>query len=435
MSDFSAIGEEMHALARRLWPIPRSLTGDGVRQTLAILKEHVPELQIHEVPSGTPCFDWLLPQEWNCRDAWIETPQGEKICRFTENNLHVLGYSEPVDRTLTLAELQPHLFSIPELPAAIPYVTSYYRRTWGFCMTQLQRDTLTEGTYRVVVDSELKDGHLTYADLVIPGETEDEVLLSTYVCHPSMANNELSGPCVTIHLAKWLKSLPKRNKTYRLVFIPETIGSICYLSRHLAHLKKHVKAGFIVNCIGDERAYSFMPSRDGTTMSDRVGEAVMKQIAPDYKWYSFLERGSDERQYCYPGVDLPIASLMRSKYAEYPEYHTSLDDLDFVTAKGLQGGFDLFRQVLEVIDSNRTLRNTVLCEPQLGKRGLYANTSTRDIGLTALDIVNVLAYCDGKTDLFEVSQRIKLPYWKVNKMAQDLEAHQLLVLADANEAL
>lgn len=435
MDDFSAIGEPMHALARRLWPIPRSLTGDGVRQTLAILREHVPQLQIHEVPSGTPCFDWLVPQEWNIRDAWIETPQGERICRFADNNLHVLGYSEPIDRTLTLAELQPHLFSLPELPTAIPYVTSYYRRTWGFCLTEQQRSTLTEGNYRVVIDSELKDGHLTYADLVIPGETDEEVLLSTYVCHPSMANNELSGPCVTIHLAKWLLSLPTRRKTYRLVFIPETIGSICYLSRHLAHLKQHVKAGFIVNCIGDERAYSFMPSRDGRTMSDRVGEAVMRQIDPHYQAYSFLERGSDERQYCYPGVDLPIASLMRSKYAEYPEYHTSLDDLELVTAQGLQGGFDLFRQVLEVIDSNRTLRNTVLCEPQLGKRGLYANTSTRDIGLTALDIVNVLAYCDGKTDLFEVSQRIKLPYWKVNKMAQDLEAHRLLVLADPSEAL
>jgi aminopeptidase-like protein len=430
VTDFSAIGDDIHQLAKRLWPIPRSLTGDGVRHTLAILRELLPQLQLHEVPTGTACFDWQVPQEWNIRRAWIMTPQGEKICQFSDNNLHVLGYSIPVERDIELAELQEHLFSLPDLPDAIPYVTSYYRRSWGFCITERQRSQLTEGTYRVVIDSTLEDGHMSYADLLIPGESDEEILLSTYVCHPAMANNELSGPCVTIYLAKWLLSLPKRQKSYRLVFIPETIGSIYYISRHLDHLKRHVKAGYIVNCIGDERCYSFMPSRAGDSISDRVGRGVLAGIDPDYKSYSFLERGSDERQYCYPGVDLPIASLMRSKYAEYPEYHTSLDDLSFVTPRGLQGGFDLFRECLNILDSNRTLNNTTLCEPQLGKRGLYSNTSTRDIGLSALDIVNVLAYCDGKTDLFQVSQLIKLPYWKVDRMARDLEAHQLLVRVD-----
>lgn len=430
MADLSSIGEQIHRLAQRLWPIPRSLTGDGVRRTLAILRELVPELQLHEVPTGTACFDWQVPQEWNVRAAWIVTPQGRKICQFSDNNLHLLGYSVPIERDIELAELQQHLFSLPELPDAIPYVTSYYRRDWGFCMRDSERRALTEGTYHVVIDSTLEDGHLSYADLLIPGESSDEILLSTYVCHPSMANNELSGPCVTIFLAKWLQSLPNRKKSYRVVFIPETIGSIYYISRHLDHLKRHVKAGYIVNCIGDERAYSFMPSRAGDSLADRVGRAVMGGIDPHYRSYSFLERGSDERQYCYPGVDLPIASLMRSKYAEYPEYHTSLDDLGFVTPAGLAGGFELFRQCLEILDSNRTLGNTTLCEPQLGKRGLYANTSTREIGLSALDIVNVLAYCDGKNDLFAVSQLIELPYWKVDRLARELEAHQLLVRVD-----
>lgn len=425
--DLLELGNEIYDLAKKLWPIPRSLTGNGVRETLAVLKELVPQLQIHEVPSHTKCFDWEVPLEWNIRDAYIVTPEGKKICQFKENNLHVLGYSIPVNQEIELSKLQEHLFSYPELSDAVPYVTSYYKPRWGFCISEKQRKELMPGNYKVFIDSDLKDGFLTYADLVICGETKEEVLLSTYICHPSMANNELSGPCVSIYLAKWLLSLPKLKKTYRFVFIPETIGSVLYISKHLDHLRENVKAGFIINCIGDDRCYSFMPSRAGDTISDRVGKAVMSHKDPNFKSYSFLERGSDERQYCYPGVDLPIASLMRSKYAEYPEYHTSLDNLDLISPKGLAGGFELFKDCLEIIDSNRTLKNTKLCEPQLGKRGLYPNTSTRDVGLTALDIVNVLAYCDGKLDLFEVSQVVKIPYAQVNEIARRLEAHSLLV--------
>jgi aminopeptidase-like protein len=398
----------MHGWATDLFPICRSITGDGVRQTLAYLSNIIPDLSVYEVMSGTPAFDWTVPNEWNVRAAYIEDEQGRRIVDFARNNLHLVGYSEPVDKVLTLEELQPHLHSLPEQPHAIPYVTSYYSGRWGFCLTQEQRDQLPQGRYHVVVDSTLAPGSLTYGEVILPGWEEKEVLLSTYICHPSLANNELSGPVVTTALTRWLASQEKRRYTYRILFIPETIGSIVYLSSHLDDMKKNTVAGFVLTCIGDERAYSFLHSREANTVADRVGSIVMKHHAPDFVEYSYLDRGSDERQYCSPGVDLPVVSIMRTKYNSYPEYHTSLDDLSLITPAGLQGGYEAVKKCIELLEHNFTYRAMTLCEPQLGKRGLYPTLSTRGAGYAVRNMTNVLAYSDGTRDVAQLAHDIGL---------------------------
>ncbi|MES2353814.1 MAG: DUF4910 domain-containing protein [Pseudomonadota bacterium] len=420
------IGLEIHSLAQRLWPICRSITGPGVRETLSILQEYLPDLTVHEVPTGTQCFDWTIPREWIIREAWITGPDGECIVDFHKNNLHVMGYSIPVDQVMTLEELQENLYSLPEQPDAIPYITSYYRERWGFCLTHRQRQALKPGNYRVKIDSELRQGSLSYGEVLLPGESEKEVFLSTYICHPSMANNELSGPCVSTFLARWLKEQPRRRYSYRIVFVPETIGSICYVSRHLETLRRNVIAGFVVTCVGDDRAYSFLPSRYGDTLSDRSARHVLSHLSPTYGQYSFSERGSDERQYCMPGVDLPMATIMRSKYGCYPEYHTSLDDLTLVTPTGLAGGFEALQRAIEIIEKNRTPRITVLCEPQLGKRGLYPTLGTRDAARQVQVISDLLAYADGTRSLLEISDYIKAPFWEIETLCSTLEQHELI---------
>lgn len=397
-------GADLHRWAQDLFPIGRSLTGDGVRQTLGYLSELAPGLTVIEVPSGTAAFDWVVPDEWNIRSAYVEDMDGTRWLDYAWNTLHVVGYSEPVDVVLTRAELEERLHSLPEQPDAIPYVTSYYRRTWGLCLTQDQRDALPDGPFRVVIDSDLGPGNLTYGELVIPGETADEVLLSTYVCHPSMANNELSGPVVATALARWLAAMPRRRFTYRILFLPETIGSILYLSRHLEHLRRHVRAGWVLTCIGDDLGYSYVPSRAGHTLADRVSRAVIRDLALPCTMHSFLERGSDERQYCSPGVDLPVASLMRTKYGRYPQYHTSLDDLELVTPAGLQGGLDMMAAAIMSVETNRLWRSVQPCEPQLGRRGLYPTTSTPSSGYAIRAMMNVLAYLDGTHDTLAVAE-------------------------------
>lgn len=403
------IGQEIYQLIVRLFPICRSITGNGVRQTLNVIKEYIP-IEICEIPSGTRAFDWIIPKEWNIKDAYIVDEKGGKVLDFRENNLHVVGYSIPIDKYVSLPELQQHLYSLEEQPDAIPYVTSYYQERWGFCVSQNKKNELREGTYRVFIDSELKDGHLTYGELIIPGKTRSEVFLSTYVCHPSMANNELSGPAVTTFLAKWIASR-QRQYTYRIVFIPETIGSIAYLSRNLEWMKKNVTAGFNITCVGDERAYSFLPSRKGETIADKVALNVLSSKHPNFIKYSFLDRGSDERQYCSPGVDLPVVSVMRSKYGKYPEYHTSLDDLTLVTASGLQGSYEVLKDCLEAIERNRKYRITCYGEPQLGKRGLYPTLSTKNSGDSVRTMMNLLTYADGSNDLIDISNVIGVPVW------------------------
>jgi len=405
MKDADAVG--MYQLLERLFPICRSITGEGVRASLAVLQEHIP-LVIHEVPSGTRVFDWTVPKEWNIRGAYILDPEGRRIVDFAENNLHVVGYSVPVDTTVSLAELQEHLHSIPDQPDAIPYVTSYYEERWGFCLPHRQRCRLVDGLYRVVIDSDLRDGSLTYGDLLIPGESEDEVLLSTYICHPSMANNELSGPVVTAWLAKWILSQPRR-LSYRIVVAPETIGALTYLNLHLEHLKRHVVAGFVVTCVGDDGPFSYLSSRYATSLADRVALNILKSRRPEFVRYSFLERGSDERQYCSPGVDLPVVSVMRSKYGTYPGYHTSLDDLNFVSPAGLRGSFEVLRDCLRLLERNKVYRATCIGEPFLSARNLYPTLSTRGLRADVKPMMDVLAYADGTTDVVSLRDIIDVP--------------------------
>ncbi len=424
----NSIGEEIFALASKLFPICRSLTGNGVRETLNCLKEHLPDLSIFEVPSGTRCFDWTVPKEWNIDDAYIIDPDGKKILSFQDSNLHVVGYSIPVDLEISLEDLQAHLHSLPQQSTAIPYITSYYKETWGFCLRHDQRLKLKRGVYRVVIRSRLEPGNLTYGELILPGTSTQEIFLSTYICHPSMANNEVSGPSVATYVAKWVMSLPNRHFTYRIIFIPETIGSITYLSRHLDQMKSAIIAGFNITCVGDNRAYSYLPSRAENTLADRVALHVLKHTDPSFKRYSYSSRGSDERQYCSPGVDLPVASVMRSKYAEYPEYHTSLDNLDVISSEGLGGAFEVLKKCLHCLENNFIYYPTVLCEPQLGKRGLYPSVSTRDTHKTVIRTLDLLAYCDGTKDLVAVAEKIDVPVWEIIEIAANLYREGLFSL-------
>lgn len=417
--------DPMYEWARDLFPICRSITGPGVRETLAYLGRLMPGFQIHSVPTGTQAFDWTVPDEWTIEDAWIENASGERVVDFRKSNLHVVNYSEPVDVRMPLAELRQHLHTLPDQPDAIPYVTSYYRRRWGFCLSHNALQALPDGEYRAVIRSEIKPGVLNYGELILPGDTETEVLLSTYVCHPSMANNELSGPVVTTALARWLASMPRRRHTYRIVFVPETIGAIVYLSRNLERMKRHTVAGYVVTCVGDDRAYSYLPSRRGNTLADRAARHVLSARGP-YVAYSFLDRGSDERQYCSPLVDLPVASVMRTKYATYPEYHTSLDDLSVISQEGLAGAFTALRDCLDVIERNDVFRAVVPCEPQLGRRGLYPTLSTKQSGHVSKAYLNVLAYADGTLDLLDLAEAVKLSFVEAAELCRTLEMAGLL---------
>lgn len=420
-------GTHIHNFAKKLWPLNRSITGEGLRQTLKIIQNIIPTLKIFEVPSGTNVFDWKVPQEWKVTRAYIISPTGQKFCDFEDNNLHLLGYSAPINATVNLKQLQDHLYSLPEQPTAIPYVTSYYEQRWGFCIAHSEREKLIDGDYQVVIESEFFDGVLNYGEILIPGETDKEIFLSTYVCHPSMANNELSGPSVLTYLTKWLLNQKNLHYSYRIVFIPETIGSITYLSKNYKELKKKVVAGFNISCIGDNRTYSYVPSRDGNSLSDDVAKHVLKWTDKNYNSYSWSDRGSDERQYCAPGIDLPIASICRSKYGAYPEYHTSLDDLtNVVTPEGLQGGFDAIRQALAAIENNVYPQVKVLCEPQLGRRGLYQTLSRANSSNASKVIVDLMSWCDGKHSLLEIAEKMDVPIWELYDVLGVLIQHNLV---------
>jgi aminopeptidase-like protein len=419
-------GQYLHDLARRLFPIHRSITGDGVRQTLAILAEELPGLTIHEVPSGSKVFDWIVPDEWAIRGARLIGPSGEVIVDLADCNLHVVGYSQPVDLELTLAELEPHLHSIPEQPDAIPFITSYYHPNWGFCLPHRVRETLAPGTYRAVIDATLAPGSLTYGELILPGESADEIFLSTYVCHPSMANNELSGPMVATGLARWLMQPPNRHYTYRFAFTPESIGAITYASRNLDALRDNVVAGFQLTCIGDDRAYTYLASRMGNTRIDRIAKRVLA-TRDNVVTYSYLGRGSDERTYGAAGVDLPFISLMRSRYGDFPEYHTSLDDLDrVVTPTGLQGGLDVVRECIEILEGEPCLLATQYGEPQLGRRGLYHTMLNKNTSDEVMLRTNILAYADGQHAISDMAELFDEPVDTLVAMVQELVDHDLI---------
>lgn len=427
-------GQEMYDFVSKIFPYCRSITGEGVRQTLNDLREFItqgggPELQVFEVPSGTKAFDWTVPREWKIREAYIEDEAGNHIIDMKDNNLHVLGYSTPVNKWVSLDELKEHIYTQPDQPDCIPYVTSYYKERFGFCMSENMKNSLPEGNYHMYIDSELFDGVLNYAEIVIPGETDEEVFFSTYFCHPSMANNECSGPALSGELVKYVMSLSQRRYTYRFIYVPETIGSITYLSQgdRLSSLQKSMVAGFNLSCVGDNRDYSIVESRHADTLADRVLKNVLHYHTNNkYSTYSFLKRGSDERQYNAPGVDLPVVGFCRSKFGEYPEYHTSADDLSLVSPEGLQGAYDVMKQVIDVLEMNQSYQVQVLCEPQLGKRGLYPTTSQKGSYDKVIAIRDFIAYADGKTDLIDISDKILVPIGELIKVVKKLKVNNVI---------
>ena len=420
------VGENIYRLAGEIFPICRSITGDGVRQTLKIIQKRLPSLNICEVDSGTKVLDWEIPDEWNIREAYIDNSKGERIIDFKNNNLHVLGYAEPIDKYMTLAELKNIIYTQPDQPEVIPYVTSYYKRRTGFCMSDKQMKELQEDTYHVCIDSSFSKGKLTYGEIIIPGETQKEVLLSSYICHPSMANNECSGPSLLTFVAQEI--MKKRRKyTYRVIFVPETIGTITYLHYNLSTLKENVIAGYNLSCVGDNRMYSFVASKNEDTLSEKVLEKVLNDNRVKYKKYSFLQRGSDEKHYGMPGIDLPIVTFSRSKYGEYPEYHTSADNMNIISPEGFEGSFDVIMECLNIIEENKIYAMNILGMPQLGKRNLYPSLSRKGIyDEELMAMLNLMTYVDGKMDLLEVSERINYSCTKLIFIAEKLVKEKIL---------
>ena len=419
-------GCKMMSLAEKLWPINRSITGQGVRDTLTILKEHLPNLKICEIESGTKVFDWVVPNEWQISEAYIEDEYGNKIIDIKNNNLHIVSYSISIDTIISLENLQEHLYSLPHLPDAIPYVTSYYESNWGFCLPHSLRSSLKNIQYHVVIKSTHFKGFLNYGELLIKGEYSKEIFLSTYICHPSMANNELSGPVLTVEISKWIENLKNKKFSFRIIFIPETIGSLSYLFRNLNYMKQNVIAGYNITCVGDEAEFSFLPSRSGDTLSDRAALIILENELSNFKKYSWLERGSDERQYCAPGIDLPVSSIMRSKYGEYFQYHTSLDNLSFITSKGLSESLEIYKKVILCILSNCYPKINILGEPHLSKRNLYPTISTLEVASKVKSLMNFISFCDGKNDLIAISKLINVPFSDVLILLESLKCHDIL---------
>lgn len=418
------IEKEIEKYFDRLFPICRSITGNGVRETLKIISELVP-LKIDEIPSGTSVFDWIIPKEWNISDAYITTPDGRKICDFKKHNLHVVNYSVPVHKKISFDELKLHLHTLPSKPDAIPYVTSYYKENWGFCIAYNEYKTLPQqGNYEVFIDSSLADGSLTYADCVLEGESKEEILLSTYICHPSMANNELSGPLVAMFLYQKLSQLSKRKYTYRFVFIPETIGALTYLNKYGEHLKKYCKAGYVITCIGDRGIFHYKQSKYGNTLADKAAIHTLKYSRKPFRVLPFYPGGSDERQYCSPAFNLPVGSLMRTPYREYPEYHTSLDNKGFISFKALSESVEMYFEIIQTLELNdKYINQYPYGEPQLSKRGLYIGELNRD---EVMQMMYILQYSDGSNDLIDIAERIKIKVNDLSKVVDLLIKNKLI---------
>lgn len=422
-----AVAQEAHALMRTLFPICRSITGDGVRATLDRVAAWAP-LERHEVPSGTPVYDWAVPPEWNVRDAWIaDAATGKRLVDFRAHNLHLVGYSIPVRAQLSRAGLEPHLHSLLEHPDRIPYRTSYYRETWGFCIRHADRMTLGEGPFDVVVDSTLAPGHLSYGECVVPGETAGEALIYTHVCHPSLANDNLSGIAIAAALARALRDERPR-LTWRFVFAPGTIGSLTWLSRNESRLPQ-LEAGVVMGLLGDPAALAYKPSRRGNTLVDRVARLVVP--AHGGREVEYEPYGYDERQFCSPGFDLPVGRLTRSPNGAFDEYHTSADDLDFVKPMQLAGSIRALAEMIGAIDANSRWRNlSPKGEPQLGRRGLYRTTGGTGPGPFEHAIFWLLNQSDGERDLVDVATRARLPFAVIDEAARALAAAGLLARID-----
>ena len=421
-------GQDMHDFARMLWPLCRSLTGPGVRQTLDILQQRHSGFCLHTFRTGEQVFDWEIPKAWTIRDSYIEHESGQRFAEFSKTNLSVVGYSAPLDITVDRSEIDPFLFTEPDQPDRIPYVTSYYQERSGFCLSENEKQNLPDGRYRLFIDSDLEEGDMIVGECVVEGDSQDEVLLSTYVCHPSMANNELSGPVLADQLLYDLEKRQQNNGlryTYRVLFLVETIGSIAYLSRFSDYLKRYVRAGFVLSCVGDERAYSHVESRHGDCLADRAVASAFHGL-PNTKRYSFLQRGSDERQFCSPGVDLPVCGFCKSKYGEFPEYHTDADDLSLVTAQGLAEAHAVMTNIITAFEQGLYPKVTTPCEPQLGKRGLYPTISQKGTYDAVRLRTNVLAYADGQADIFALCDRINAPLAAVNDELRILQENGLI---------
>jgi aminopeptidase-like protein len=406
-NEFADMQIEMERYFDRLWPICRSLTGNGVRESLNILSELVP-MQVHEIPSGTKVLDWTIPKEWNITDAYIITPQGEKIADLNVNNLHVVSYSIPTEGEFTWEQLAPHLHTLPSMPEAIPYITSYYKETWGFCISHEEWEKLPrEGLYKVVIKSTLDAGYLTYGEAIIPGETDEEVLFSTYICHPSMANNELSGPLAQAFLYRQLSLIQHKKYTYRFLFIPETIGAIACLAKNGINWKTNLKAGFVLTCVGNESKFHYKRSRRVDSIVNQITEHILHHFAPNAVIQNFAPDGSDERQYCSPGFNLPVGSLMRTPYYQYPFYHTSLDNKSFISFSALEETVWMYKKIIEALELDGYYINTEpFGEPQLGKRNLYPEKISPEFNRNYLDtLLYLINYSDGEHSLLSIAEK------------------------------
>jgi aminopeptidase-like protein len=426
--DAAALGRRMHAFVADLYPLCRSITGDGVRETLTRLGGHLP-LARHEVPTGTPVFDWTVPNEWNIRDAWVKNAAGERVVDFGRSSLHVLNYSTPVRARMTLAELRPHLHTLPERPDWIPYRTSYYQERWGFCLSQRALDALPEGEYEVCIDSTLAPGHLSYGEGFLRGRTTDEVLVSCHVCHPSLANDNLAGATVAAFLGELLGGLSLRY-SYRFLFIPGTIGSITWLARNEDAVGR-IKAGLVLACAGDPGAPTYKKSRRGDTAIDRAVAHVLRARGDEPRIREFSPYGYDERQYCSPGFDLPVGCLTRTPHGEFPEYHTSADDLALVRPEALADSLALALGIVHALEADRTYQNlNPKCEPQLGRRGLYrAIGGLREAGVDEMAMLWVLNQSDGRHGVLEIAERSGYPFEVIERTAGMLVEHGLLAEA------
>jgi len=417
-------GADLHNFAATLYPICRSITGDGIRETLAAIAQRIP-LCLTELASGTQVFDWTIPREWNVREAYIKDSQGDRVVDFQRSNLHLMSYSVPVKATMSLSELQPHLFTVPDKPDCIPYRTSYYQENWGFCLSHNQALSLADGKYEVSIDTTLEDGNLTYAECYLPGKRSDEILISCHACHPSLANDNLSGIVVATFLAKLLAD-QDRLYSYRFLFVPGTIGAIAWLAqnRDTAH---RVCNGLVLAGIGDKGKFHYKNSRRGDAEIDRVAAHVLRHSSESFEILDFSPYGYDERQYCSPGFNLPVGCLMRSVWGTFPEYHTSADNLDFISAEKLAASLRVCVSIVDVIENNRTYVNqNAYCEPQLGKRNLYRSTGGENLEDQLLARLWVLNLSDGKHSLLDIAERSGLRFATIRDAADLLDIESLL---------